>query len=160
MTTVCLYSYPGCLQPKDKAPEGEVVSHSCCSACLPRVRAEMGLAAKPVLRAAVVSLFLVALAAGSASPAHAGRLESYSMWCGAKAADIVTTEMALGNGARELNPLMQKQSVRFGAGALVCVGASEGDHLLRRHKKLRWTVRILGVGFMSYAAIRNAGHAR
>lgn len=52
MTTVCLYSYPGCLQPKGEARVGELVSHTCCTACLPRVRAEMGLSAKSAGRAA------------------------------------------------------------------------------------------------------------
>ncbi len=94
-----------------------------------------------------------------AVPAHAGRAGSIGLWCGAKTGDLLTTELALRNGAHESNPLMKNQATRIGVGVGTCVVAGEVDHRLRKHTKTRWIYRALGVGLMGYAIQRNAQNA-
>lgn len=99
-------------------------------------------------------VLVLALLAG---PAWAGeRTKAVAIWCGAKAADLATTELALSRGGFESNPLMRDRAVRYGAGIGSCVLAAEADHRLRGHKKARWAVRILGLGLLGYAVQRNA----
>jgi hypothetical protein len=108
----------------------------------------------------VKRLLMVAVVLSVAVPAHAGRAGSMALWCSAKGADLITTEMALRNGAYESNPLMRNQTVRIGSGVGICLAAGEVDHRLAKHKKLRWVIRGLGIGLMGYAAARNAGNAK
>ena len=100
---------------------------------------------------------LVCSLASVASPAEAGeRTTSYALFCGAKAADLGSTEYALSRGAIETNPLMQNRGVRIGAGVASCVVAGEADYRLRNHKKSRWAVRVIGIGLLAYATQNNA----
>lgn len=104
---------------------------------------------------------LVLLLVLTASVASAGdRATAYGLWCGVKAADLATTEYGLSRGAREANPLMQNRAVRVGVGVSSCIVAAEVDHKLRKHKKSRWALRIVGIGLLSYAAVHNARVAR
>lgn len=103
---------------------------------------------------------LLALTLGAGSAQAGSRTESYGLWCGAKAADLASTEYALGRGAVESNPLMKDRGVRIGAGVASCAVAAEVDHRLRKHTKSRWAVRIIGVGLMAYATQRNARTGR
>ena len=92
-----------------------------------------------------------------ASVASAGeRTKAYSLWCGFKAADLASTELALSRGGHESNPLMRDRYVRYSAGVGSCVLAAEADHRLRKHTKSKWALRVLGIGLMGYAVQRNA----
>lgn len=112
-------------------------------------------------RRLLIGAALVCSLASVASPAEAGeRATSYGLFCGAKAADLGSTEYALSRGAVETNPLMQSRGVRIGAGVASCVVAAEVDHSLRRHKKSRWAVRVIGIGLLAYATQNNARTGR
>ena len=111
---------------------------------------------KNALRFSVATLFLVGVAGMACGEEKGSRLSSGLVWCGAKAADLGTTEWALSNGAHENNPLMRNRSVRIGAGVATCALAGEVDYRLRSKRKTRWAFRALGIGLMAYAAQRNA----
>lgn len=122
----------------------------------PAHRVRAGLQMTTTRRLIIGSALVWSLAA-FASPAEAGeRTKSMGLWCSAKAADLATTELALSRGGFESNPLMKDRGVRIGAGVASCVVAGEADYRLRRHKKSRWALRIIGIGLMSYAAIHNS----
>lgn len=133
------------------------------------IRAESGVQAKhaasaafravPALKALALAGMLLLLPGA----AQAGdRVGSYAVWCGAKAADLASTERALARGGtHEANGLMQDRGVRFGAGAAVCAAVSELDHrYFRGHTKSRWALRIVGVGLMAYAVQNNERRGR
>jgi hypothetical protein len=103
---------------------------------------------------------LLALTVGAGSARAGERTKAVAVWCSAKAADLATTEMALSRGGHESNPLMRDRGVRIGAGVASCVVAAEADHKLRKHRKSRWAVRILGLGLMAYAVQNNARVSR
>lgn len=76
-------------------------------------------------------------------------------WCSLKAADLASTELALSRGGYEANPLLRERAVRYGVGAGTCMLVAEADWKLRKHKKSRWAVRIIGIGLWGYATAHN-----
>lgn len=104
-------------------------------------------------RAGAVLLLLLAAPAARAGE----RALPYGLWCGARAADLGSTELALARvpGAFEANPLLRERGVRLGLGAATCVGMAEVDHSLRGRRKTRWAVRLVGLGLWGYAVQHN-----
>ncbi len=73
------------------------------------------------------------------------------------AGDAVSTELALSRpGIRETNPLMQITEIRVGAkiaGTAFVWWITEWLH--RRHPRIAWVVRVVGVTAFSYATQNN-----
>lgn len=111
-------------------------------------------------RSKVVTAGLALLFALAAGQAQAGRVESYSIHCGLKAADLGTTEVVLARGGYERNDLMKDRGVRIGAGVGTCIVAAEVDHKLRKHTKSKWVFRVLAGGLLVFAVQHNARAGR
>lgn len=87
------------------------------------------------------------------------RLSSYVLFCGAKAADLASTEYAFSRNpaAYETNrmPGMQSSGGRVAWGVGTCVVAAEMDRKLAKHTKSKWIFRAIGLGLMGYAVQQN-----
>jgi hypothetical protein len=115
------------------------------------MKVKMKMKRRTVIAAAVLSL-------GMVPSVSAGRLESYSVMCGLRAADYASTRYALQNpNVMEGNPLMRGPVQHAAVSVGTCVAMSEADHALRGHKKTRWTIRFVFIGLSAFVVTSNVG---
>ena len=85
------------------------------------------------------------------------RLSSYFWHAPGHIGDLVSTEVGLSRGARELNPLMQTTGARIAVKALMITAVAEVDYRLSKRKshKALWVLRGVGLAATSAAIVHN-----
>jgi hypothetical protein len=76
---------------------------------------------------------------------------------GTSAADVVTTEIGLARGRRELNPVMRNRAVRIGAHIVVPIAVNKTTEFIRSegYPTYALVIRMAVVGMWGFTSARN-----